>query len=83
MGYPEHRLFTMQDGIPLRLEETSASLGEAVPYGRVLVDNSGTPGITDEVLRDRYNVANDGLVVVTVVIDVEKGELVGDPSNRR
>jgi ribonuclease J len=79
MGYPEHRTFTMQDGIPLVIEETNASMGEAVPYGRVLVDNSGTPGITAEVLRDRYNVANDGLIAVTIALDVEKGEIVGDP----
>lgn len=79
MGYPEHRIFTMTDGVPLCLEETSAYQGEQVPCGRVLVDNSGTPGIPDEVLRDRYNVANDGLITIAIVIDPEHGELVGDP----
>jgi ribonuclease J len=79
MGYPEHRIFTLTDGVPLCMDDTNASLGEQVPCGRVLVDNSGTPGIPDEVLRDRYHVANDGVVVVTVVVDVEHGELVGDP----
>jgi ribonuclease J len=78
MGYLEHRIFTLEDGLPLRIMEKSAELGERVPCGRVLVDNSGTPGISDEVLRDRYNLANDGLLVVTVVIDPERGELVGD-----
>lgn len=79
MGYPEHRLFTMTDGVPLVIDETHAVFGEAVPYGRVLVDNSGTPGVPDEVLRDRYNVANDGLVAVTVAIDAETGEIIGEP----
>ncbi|MBI1755875.1 MAG: ribonuclease J [Fimbriimonas ginsengisoli] len=79
MGYPEHRLFTLTDGVPLCLEETKAYLGEQEPCGRVLVDSSGTPGVTDEVLRDRSNVARDGILVVTVAIDPEKGELVGDP----
>lgn len=79
MGYPEHRLFTMKDGIPLVLEETSATFGEPVPAGRVLIDNSGTPGVTEDVLRDRYNVANDGIVVITIAIDTTKGEIVGDP----
>src|SRR5204862_6452907 len=32
-----------------------------------------------EVLRDRYNVAKDGLLVLTIVVDPEQGELVGDP----
>ncbi len=80
MGYPEHRMFTLTDGVPLCMDETSAYLGEQVACGRVLVDNSGTPGIPDEVLRDRYNVSNDGIVIITIVLDLEKGELVGDPS---
>src|SRR5579862_1234115 len=79
MGYPEHRIFTMEAGIPLVFTETEASRGEPVPCGRVLVDSSGTPGVPDEVLRDRHNVANDGLVVITIAIDPEQGELVGEP----
>jgi ribonuclease J len=79
MGYPDHRIFTLTDGVPLCLDETSAHLGEAVPCGRVLVDNSGTAGISDEVLRDRYNVANDGIVVITIPIDTTNGQLAGDP----
>lgn len=79
MGYPEHRLFMMLDGTPLVIAEESAHMGEQVPCGRVLVDTAGTPGITDDILRDRYNVARDGLIVVTVAIDPEKGELAGDP----
>lgn len=79
MGFPDHRIFTMKDGIPLVMNETTAYMGDPVPAGRVLVDNSGTPGVTDEVLRDRYNVANDGIVVVTVLIDMTKGEIAADP----
>ena len=79
MGYPEHRIFKLEDGSTLKIMEKSAELGDKVPCGRVLVDNSGTPGITDEILRDRSNLANDGLIAVTVAIDPERGELVGDP----
>lgn len=79
MGYPDHRIFTMEAGVPIVFGETDAHYGEPVPCGRVLVDNSGTPGVPDEVLRDRYNVANDGLIIITIAIDPEHGELVGDP----
>ncbi len=79
MGYPDHRLFTMFDGIPLCMDDTSAGFGEAVACGRVLVDKSGVPGVPDEVLRDRNNVAKDGLIAVTIPIDTTKGEIVGDP----
>jgi ribonuclease J len=79
MGYPENRIFMIEDGQPLCMDDTSAWLADRVPSGRVLVDNSGTPGISDEVLRDRYNLANDGMVVITIAIDLERGEVVGDP----
>lgn len=80
MGYPEHRVFTLSDGDALCMDDTAAHIEpDAVPYGRVLVDNTGTPGVTDDVLRDRFNVATDGIVVVTIALDVEKGEIIADP----
>jgi len=79
MGFPEHRIFMMEDGVPLDISADSASMGEQVPCGRVLVDSAGTPGVSDDVLRDRFTVARDGLIVVTVAIDPERGEVVGDP----
>jgi ribonuclease J len=81
MGFPEHRVFTLADGDALCMDETSASIEpDAVPYGRVLVDNTGTPGVTADVLRDRFNLANDGMVVVTIALDVEKGEIIAEPT---
>jgi ribonuclease J len=80
MGHAEHRIFTMACGVPLNLDDTSAALGTAVAAGSVLVDNAGTAGVSDEILRDRYSVANEGLVIVTVPVDVTKGVLAGDPS---
>ena len=79
MGYQDNRIFTMEDGRPLVFDGKKAYLDEPVPHGRVLIDNSGLPGVTDEVLRDRYNAANEGMVIVTVVIDVDEGEVIGDP----
>jgi ribonuclease J len=79
MGYPEHRLFTMESGVPLCLDDTHAELGEQVACGRVLVDYAGTPGISNEVLRDRSNLARDGIIAIAVAIDPERGDLVGDP----
>lgn len=79
MGYPEHRVFTLRDGDPLCFDATNAWIGDEVPVGRVLVDSAGQPGVTDEILRDRNSLAKDGMVAVTVAIDPERGELVGDP----
>ncbi len=78
MGYPESRIFTLTDGVPLDFTEKHAGFGEPVPAGRVLVDGSGTPGVTEDVLRDRYNVSNEGFVTITVAVDTTHGEFVGD-----
>jgi ribonuclease J len=79
MGYPDHRMFILGDGMPLVLEETQARLGSPVPAGRVLVDNSGTPGVTDDILKDRHNIANDGMVIITITLDTTKGALATEP----
>lgn len=79
MGYPDHRMFRLKDGDPLCMDDKSAWVGDPVPCGRVLIDNGGNPGVTDEVLRDRATLAEDGIVVVTVAVDVERGEIVGEP----
>jgi ribonuclease J len=80
MGYPDHRIFTLEAGIPLEMDEKNARLGQEVPTGRVLIDNSGTPGVTEEVIRDRFNVANDGVVILSIAVDTTHGEIVGDPT---
>lgn len=79
MSYPDHRIFTLTDGVPLCMDDTKAFLGEQKACGRVLVDTSGATGVPDDVLRDRTNVARDGVIAVTVAVDPERGELVGKP----
>jgi ribonuclease J len=79
MGVPDHRVFTMKGGVPLEFTETSASLGEAVPYGEVLLDNSGRAGVTTTVLKDRSIIANEGVVFISIVHDAKKGATVGAP----
>ncbi len=79
MGFPEHRRFMMKAGVPLIIGEESAEYGEQVTVGKVLIDKGGADGVSEDVLRDRYNVANEGLIVVTVAMDTTKGELAGDP----
>jgi ribonuclease J len=79
MGYPEHRVFMLSDGVPLEIREKDAGFGKQVACGRVLIDRGGGLGVTDEVLRDRSNIARDGIIALTVAIDPEHGELVGNP----
>lgn len=79
MGHPEHRMYRLEDGLPLCMDDKAAWLDDPVKCGRVLVDNGGNPGVTEEILRDRSSLANDGIVLVTVAIDVDQGQIVSPP----
>jgi ribonuclease J len=79
MGYGEESIIMMENGSQLVLEKDGAYFAENVVCGRVLVDGSGQAGVTDEVLRDRQNLANDGVIFVNVAIDSDAGKIVGSP----
>lgn len=79
MGFPAHRVFALNDGSVLTIGEKTAWMDTPVHSGAVLVDSSGTPGTTGDVLRDRNSLAKSGLVTVTVAVDVEEGLVVADP----
>ncbi len=79
MGYSEENIILLENGSQLILEKEGAYMGDNVVCGRVLVDGSGQTGVSDEVLRDRRNLANDGVVFVNVAIDSDAGKIVGAP----
>jgi len=68
MGYPEHRMFTFENGTPLCLDEKNAWLGDPVQAGVILVDGSGNAGVGPEILRERLNLARSGVITVTVAV---------------
>ncbi len=79
MGYQEDNLIIMENGDHLIVTQDEAYFSEPVPCGRVLVDTSGTPGVSDDLLRDRGNLASSGIVFINVAIDSDAGKLIGKP----
>ncbi len=57
---------------------TAAHRGR-VPSGSSLVDRLGDRGNGQVILRDREHLADDGVVVVTIVVDRESGKLIAGP----
>jgi ribonuclease J len=49
------------------------------PAGRVLIDGPGVGEVGDEVLRDRRNLAQDGVIVPVLAINKQTGSIEGVP----
>ncbi len=76
---PKPEILLAEDGDIIHLDEAGARLAGKAPVGRVLIDDTRTGEIGDEVLRDRRHLAEDGLVVPVVAINKQTGALEGVP----
>jgi ribonuclease J len=76
---PRTEVLLAEDGDVLRFDRNGAHIGDKVPVGRVLIDDTGAGEVVDEVLRDRRHLAEDGLLVPVVAINRQTGAIEGDP----
>ncbi len=76
---PQPEVLLVENGDLLHLDGTSARIAGKAPVGRVLIDDTRTGEVGDEVLRDRRHLAEDGLVVPVVAINKQTGMLEGVP----
>jgi ribonuclease J len=76
---PKPEILLAEDGDIIHMDAEGARLAGKAPVGRVLIDDTRTGEIGDEVLRDRRHLAEDGLVVPVVAINKQTGALEGVP----
>ena len=80
LGMTSDRVFILRSGNVLELgEEEGAIIGE-VPCGAIYVDGLGVGDVGTTVMRERQNLAEDGIVIVTLVIDSYTGEYLAGPT---
>lgn len=80
LGIPRENTFVIGNGDVVEFNGNgSASIKERVTAGAVLVDGLGVGDIGDIVLRDRQQLASDGILIVVVTIDKQTGQLVTSP----
>jgi ribonuclease J len=78
MGMPADRVLVCEDGDSVILDDDGLRRGEQVPAGYLYVD--GIVGdVGQGVLRDRRVLADEGVVVVVVSVDVETGAILTGP----
>jgi ribonuclease J len=76
---PRPEILLAENGDVLAFDTTGARVAGKAPVGRVLIDDTLTGEVGDEVLRDRRHLAEDGLVVPVVAISKQTGALEGVP----
>jgi ribonuclease J len=79
MGVEDGKVLICLDGDQLELgDDGLAKVGE-VPAGYLYVDGAGLGDVGHGVLRDRRILAEEGVVVVIVTVDVKSGEVIAGP----
>ena len=78
MGIPAENMVVIDNGDVVELTESSIQIGGKVPAGIELVDASRSGVVNDQVLKERQQLAADGVVTVAAVINW-RGELVAQP----
>jgi ribonuclease J len=76
---PAPEILLAENGDVIVFDEAGGRIAGKATVGRVLIDDTRTGEVGDEVLRDRRHLAEDGLVVPVVAINKQTGALEGVP----
>ena len=76
VGIDERNIVIPELGSILRLTDDRVYRDGTAPSGRVFIDSSGVGNVGLSVLSDRKALSNDGVLVVSAVVDGYSGELV-------
>jgi ribonuclease J len=82
VGIPAERIAVLQNGQVIEFEDGKLRLAEEVPAAMVFVDGSGVGNVSLDVMREREELARDGVVMVQVVLDRYSGSQVQEPELR-
>lgn len=78
-GVPAENILIGENGTIFEFTRNSAQIAGKVTSGQVLVDGLGVGDVGNIVLRDRKQLAQEGILIVVVAVDREEGVIVGGP----
>ncbi len=82
LGHSLHRVFTLSNGDELTIDDRQAWITGRVAWGERLIDQKANQVVNDTVLRQRSQLATDGVVVVSVVLNPRLGTFESKPEAR-
>ena len=78
-GMTDNDIAIMEIGKVLELDKKSMKINGNVASGKILIDGIGVGDVGNIVLRDRKNLAQDGIIIVTASIDSARKKILSDP----
>lgn len=79
VGVPEDRIFLLENGERLTIEEDGCDIQEATSGGTILIDGREFADVGEVVMRDRKHLSEDGIIVAIVTLDTKKCRVIGEP----
>ena len=78
-GLGDEQIFLLENGDVLEIMDDNAEIVDKVPTGMVFVDGHEIGEAGGLVLRDRQQLAGDGILIAVVTIDAQSGDSVASP----
>lgn len=79
MGIPPENIFVGENGQVLDFTKKKGQPNGRVHAGRVLIDGLGVGDVGNVVLRDRKQLSQDGIFIITLTVDRASGTIVAGP----
>jgi ribonuclease J len=79
LGYDRDHVIIAKSGDVIELSEEKGGVVGHVQTGEILVDGLGVGDVGNIVLRDRKNLAENGIIIVVLTLEKYSGQLVAGP----
>ncbi len=79
MGIPKENIIMMSSGDVVELSDEGYRIADRVPAGGILVDGLGIGDVGNIVLRDRQNLAQNGIIIVVLTLEKYSNQLLAGP----
>ena len=79
IGIPKENVIIMSSGDVVEIGEDGYQIEDHVPAGGILVDGLGIGDVGNIVLRDRQNLAQNGIIIVVLTLEKYSNQLLAGP----
>lgn len=81
VGVEKGNTFIIRNGDVVDIQSSEARQTRTIPSGDTYVDGIGADEVGDIVLRDRKQLAEEGMLVIVLTINKSDGKLISDPDS--